>query len=74
MALELIINGKNQTFEGLAPGVNLKALLAELGLQPDRIAIELNGEIEARRGWDEVALSMGDRLEVVHFVGGGASN
>lgn len=42
-----------------------------LDLKADRIAVEHNGEIAPRTGWGEVFVADGDRLEVVHFVGGG---
>ena len=40
-------------------------------LPGDRVAVEHNGEIVPRSNWTETALNNGDRLEVVHFVGGG---
>jgi sulfur carrier protein len=43
----------------------------ELSLAPARIAVELNGEVVRRNLWTETVLTEGDRLEVVHFVGGG---
>lgn len=44
----------------------------ELSLAPARIAVELNGEVVRRSIWAETVLNEGDRLEVVHFVGGGS--
>ena len=41
-------------------------------MKSDRVAIELNREIVPRGQWAETKLSDGDRLEIVHFVGGGA--
>jgi sulfur carrier protein len=41
-------------------------------LKGDRVAVELNGEIVPRAHWVETIVEEGDRLEVVHFVGGGA--
>ena len=40
-------------------------------MKQDRVAVELNREIVPRTQWDETQLSEGDRLEIVHFVGGG---
>lgn len=51
--------------------LTLSDLVEELSLAPARIAIELNGEVVRRNTWAETVLSEGDRLEVVHFVGGG---
>ena len=45
-----------------------------LGLKSDRIAVELNGEIVPRSTWNETGISTGDRIEIVHFVGGGAAS
>ena len=50
----------------------LQDFLVDRGLKTDRIAVERNGEIVPRSRWHEVSLMPGDRLEVVHFVGGGA--
>jgi len=71
MALTLILNGQSRSFEALEEAANLEQLVAELGLKGDRVAIEHNGEIAPRTSWAKTALSGGDRLEVVHFVGGG---
>jgi len=40
-------------------------------MKPDRVAIERNRDIVPRDQWDAVSLQEGDRLEIVHFVGGG---
>jgi thiamine biosynthesis protein ThiS len=41
-------------------------------MKPDRVAIELNREIVPRDQWPQTPLHDGDRLEIVHFVGGGS--
>jgi thiamine biosynthesis protein ThiS len=41
-------------------------------MKPDRVAIELNREIVPRNQWPLTPLHDGDRLEIVHFVGGGS--
>ena len=71
MALTLIVNGHSRAFPNLASSVTVAELVAELGLQGDRIAVECNGEIAERSRWREITLVAGDRLEMVHFVGGG---
>ena len=53
-------------------GLTLAALLDWLGLPRDRVAVERNLEIVPRSGWDVTPIQPGDRLEVVHLVGGGA--
>ena len=71
MPLRLIVNGNAREFEGLDEGAALARLVEAMALKGDRVAIERNGEIVARRVWAEVGLASGDRLEIVHFVGGG---
>ena len=67
--MKLHINGEEKTFDS---PLTLAALVEVLGMKPDRVAIELNRDIAPRATWVETMLNDGDRLEVVHFVGGGA--
>jgi sulfur carrier protein len=71
MSLELQINGQNRTFEELRSPAPLAEVVEQMKLKADRVAVEHNGEIAPRARWGEVAVNSGDRLEVVHFVGGG---
>jgi len=66
--MRLVINGKEQTFDD---SLNLAQLVEQLGMKGDRVAVELNREIVPRAQWTETTLNDGDRLEIVHFVGGG---
>ena len=52
-------------------GVSLAELLAEIGVDPARVAVERNRVIVARSTFGEVIVADGDRYEIVHFVGGG---
>jgi sulfur carrier protein len=72
MAITLVLNGQTRTFEALASGSSLQQLVDELELKADRVAVERNGEIAPRTSWAAVAVADGDRIEVVHFVGGGS--
>ena len=72
MSLTLVLNGQPRTFTTLPQPPSLEHVIAELGLKGDRVAVEHNGEIVPRATWGERILNGGDRLEVVHFVGGGA--
>lgn len=72
MSLMVILNGQSRVFEAISQTASLEELIAELGLKGDRVAVEHNGEIVPRTVWGGVVLSEGDRLEVVHFVGGGS--
>jgi thiazole synthase len=58
----------------VAPGASIAALLAELELDAGKVAVERNLEIVPRSTFGAVALADGDRLEIVHFVGGGQEN
>jgi thiamine biosynthesis protein ThiS len=71
MPLTLILNGNNRSFATLSPSSTLEQVIAELGLKGDRVAVEHNGEIVPRAQWADTTLSERDRLEFVHFVGGG---
>ena len=64
----LIINGESRD---LAPVGSVRELVALLDLPKDRVAVELNGRIIRRTEWENDALTEGDRVEIVQFVGGG---
>jgi sulfur carrier protein len=66
--MHLFINGDEKTFDR---PLSLAELVEQLGMKGDRVAVELNREIVARAQWAETKLNDGDRLEIVHFVGGG---
>jgi thiamine biosynthesis protein ThiS len=68
--MRLQINGDEKDY---ADGLTLTDLVAQLGMKADRVAVELNREIVARGQWAETSLRDGDKLEIVHFVGGGMS-
>jgi thiamine biosynthesis protein ThiS len=55
----------------LAEGTTLLALVEQLALAPERLAVELNRDVVRRPDWPTTRLSEGDRVELVHFVGGG---
>jgi thiamine biosynthesis protein ThiS len=67
--MTLQINGEPREFPD---GLTVASLVARLGMRVDRVAVELNLEIVPRANWDTIALKNGDKLEIVHFVGGGA--
>jgi len=66
--MNITINGEDHTF---STDLTVAALLTELGLKPDRVAVELNRDLVPRDRWDKTHLSDRDKLEIVHFVGGG---
>jgi thiamine biosynthesis protein ThiS len=69
--MTLYINGEQRDFPD---GLTVATLIAQLGMKPDRVAVELNLEIVPRTQWDKTALKNDDKLEVVHFVGGGSTD
>ncbi len=71
MPATVLVNGQQRILDASGPHT-LEQLVGELKLQPDRVAIERNGVIVPRGRWAETWLANGDRLEMVHFVGGGS--
>jgi thiamine biosynthesis protein ThiS len=66
--MNLIINGEDRQFDS---ALTVAALLDRLGMKPDRVAVELNRKLVPREGWGTTQLSDDDKIEIVHFVGGG---
>ena len=62
------INGERRR---AASGTTLAELIAEIGLDPLRVAVERNCEIVPRSTFGDVIVEDGDDYEIVHFVGGG---
>lgn len=67
--ITIYLNGESRE---IPEGLTLAGLLDWLKLPPDRVAVELNLGIVSRSQWEETQVGAGDRLEVVHFVGGGS--
>ena len=67
--LTIQVNG-NRT--DIAEGAGIGDLIKALGLETDRVAVELNKRIVRRVDWGSTTISEGDKVEIVHFVGGGA--
>jgi sulfur carrier protein len=65
--MRLVINGEEKEFTA----TTVESLVEELGMKGDRVAVELNRDIVPRAKWAASELHAGDRLEIVHFVGGG---
>ncbi|MCG9914870.1 MAG: sulfur carrier protein ThiS [Phenylobacterium sp.] len=66
--MKLTINGEVQVF---APLPHLAALVAHLGLDSRKVAIERNLEIVPRSAYEQTPVADGDQIEIVHFIGGG---
>jgi thiamine biosynthesis protein ThiS len=67
--MKLQINGDLREF---SEPLSLSGLVQQLGMKADRVAVELNRDIVPRENWQQTMLADGDRLEIVHFVGGGS--
>ncbi|HQR35119.1 MAG TPA: sulfur carrier protein ThiS [Blastocatellia bacterium] len=66
--MEVTVNGEARQ---LTAGSSVTDLVTALELSAGRLAIELNLSIVPRAAWAETQLQAGDKLEIVHFVGGG---
>jgi len=66
--LKVIVNGQDRE---VADGAAIIDLIRLLDLKPERVAVELNRKILRRIEWPDATLNDGDRVEIVHFVGGG---
>jgi len=64
----LEINGRWQSLEAPA---NVRELLEVLGVEPNRIAVELNHRLVKRQAWETTPVADRDHIEIVEFVGGG---
>jgi thiazole synthase len=68
MAFDITLNGEPRRIDTV---VSVRGLLTSLGLDPAKIAVERNLEIVPRSQYASVIVGEGDRLEIVHFIGGG---
>ena len=66
--IELTVNGKTRTLE---QPIRVSAYLEQLGINPQIVAVELNGEILRRERFAATCLEQGDVVEIVRMVGGG---
>lgn len=66
--LQLTINGEERSFEQLD---HVAQLVTVLGLDPRKVAVERNLEIVPRSTYAATPIADGDRIEIVHFIGGG---
>jgi thiamine biosynthesis protein ThiS len=62
------VNGEDRVFEALT---DVAGLVAALGLNPRKVAVERNLAIVPRSAYGSTPLADGDRIEIVHFIGGG---
>jgi thiamine biosynthesis protein ThiS len=67
-AINIQLNGEPRE---LAGEINLAGVIDLLSLSSKQVAVEINGSVIRRADWPETIVGEGDRVEVVHFVGGG---
>ena len=67
--MQITINGEQQNFDA---ALTVEQLLGEIGLDTRKVAVERNLEIVPKSSYGETSLNEGDKLEIVHFIGGGA--
>ena len=66
--IQIVVNGERRT----APeGRSVKGVLEALGIEADRVAVELNRTIVRKPDWEHTPVGDGSTLEIVQFVGGG---
>ena len=66
--MKVFINGEKREIEG---NLNLRELLGKFDLPSERVAVELNKEVVRRKDWESIEIKDADKIEIVHFVGGG---
>lgn len=66
--MQIQINGETKDF---VDGLTLLELINQIEMPAQRIAVELNREVVRRGDWNKTVLNDGDKVEIVHFVGGG---
>ena len=66
--MKVFVNGETREIQN---EINLSELLKQLSLPSERIAIELNKEVVRRKDWETIQVKDSDKIEIVHFVGGG---
>ena len=67
-SLSIRINGEHRRVPG---GTTISEMVNQMGLDPQRVAVERNLAIVPRSTLGEVCVEDGDDFEIVHFVGGG---
>ena len=66
--MQIVLNGESVE---TADGGTIETLLLQLGISRERVAVELNADIVPKSGYATQPLAAGDKIEIVHFVGGG---
>jgi sulfur carrier protein len=67
-SITIVVNGEERA---MAQGDTIAVLVGSLGLDPERLAVELDRKIVKRADWSATVLAPGSEVEIVQFVGGG---
>jgi len=68
LRIEISVNGEKRE---IPAGLSIREMLVHLGLDPQRLAVELNRMIVGKAQWDATAVEADAKVEIVEFVGGG---
>ena len=68
LRIEIAVNGEKRE---IPAGLNVRQMLIHLGLDPQRVAVELNRAIVGKARWDATLVEADANVEIVEFVGGG---
>ena len=66
--MQITINGEKRE---LNENLTIDEMLENLALPAERIAVELNREVVRKKDWASIRLNDADKIEIIHFVGGG---
>ena len=66
--MQITVNGEKRE---LGENLTIAEMLENLKLPAERIAVELNREVVRKKDWESVRLNDADKIEIIHFVGGG---
>ncbi len=66
--MNIVVNGEKKE---VAENLDLSALIEHLSLPDERIAVELNREVVRKKDWETIKINDADKIEIIHFVGGG---
>ena len=68
LRIEVVVNGESRE---IPAGLNVRQMLVHLGIDPQRVAVELNRAIVGKANWDATGVEADSSIEIVEFVGGG---
>lgn len=67
----MLVNGEELRLSSLNEVNNLRELVLHFQMQPEIVAVDINGEIPKRTEWENIILKEEDQIEIIRFVGGG---